>query len=401
MTVNGVTVTTTGTINPATGDHSQALYNGDGTHTGTSPTGGGVANVTNSTFQTHGVDSIGVDTLDGGTTTLSGGSVSTSGVMSAGVVSDSSAFVSLTGVSVTTTGNGATGLGVNGGAELDALNATVVTQGGVDPNSGDHAYGAYNGPSGPYTSGGVLKLTDTSMSTQGVQMFGVFTGAAVRRRFSAARSRRRARLPTLLKRRTAAGRRSASTESGAATAISTTGPSATGVVAYNGGVVQLDRRDDHHDRGRIDRPRRERLGFVADGDRRHRHDPGRRRLGDRRSRRRRLQRPLWNLGLRRRPLADQLQHLDQRRHRRRRRDFHGGATSLTGGSIKTTGPGIARVNAYDGGAVTLSGTTIATSGMRRRASRSGSRIVRLGLRRDLHRRDPSIPPTATTPTRRL
>ena len=69
LTASNVSVTTTGTINPATGNHSQGLYNGDGTSSGTSPTGGGVANVTNSTFVTKGVDSIGVDTLDGGATT--------------------------------------------------------------------------------------------------------------------------------------------------------------------------------------------------------------------------------------------------------------------------------------------------------------------------------------------
>ncbi len=179
VTINGVNVTTTGTVdtNPATGDHSQALYNGDGTHSGTSPTGGGVANVTNSTFATQGVNSVGVDTLDGGKTFLTGGSVTTSGVTSAGVVSDSSAFVSLTGVSVTTTGNGSTGLGINGAGEADAKDATIVTSGGVDSTTGDHANGVYNGPSGSFTAGGIVKLADVSVSTSGAGSNGVVTSS--------------------------------------------------------------------------------------------------------------------------------------------------------------------------------------------------------------------------------
>ena len=123
-------------------------------------------------------------------------------------MSDSSAFVSLTAVSVTTTGNGAAGLAVNGGAELDATNATIVTQGGVDPSSGAHAYGAYNGPSGSFTTGGVLKLTDTSISTQGVQMTGVRTGAG-------------------------------GTTSILGGSITTGGTQAAGVVAQNGAVVTI------------------------------------------------------------------------------------------------------------------------------------------------------------------
>ncbi len=362
VTVNGVTVTTTGTINPATGDHSQALYNGDGTHTGTSPTGGGVANVTNSTFQTHGVDSIGVDTLDGGTTTLSGGSVSTSGVMSAGVVSDSSAFVSLTGVSVTTTGNGATGLGVNGGAELDALNATVVTQGGVDPNSGDHAYGAYNGPSGPYTSGGVLKLTDTSVTTQGIQMFGVFTGAGGTTTILGGSIATVGSLANAIEADNGGRATIGLDGGGAATAISTTGPSGTGVVAYNGGVVQLtgatiattgagstglgvngsgssltasgvtvttqggvDSATGDHADGAYNGP----YGTLTSGG----------------------VHSLTNSSISTSgATADGVA------------TSTGGATSLTGGSIKTTGLESPGVNAYGGGGVTLSGTTIATSG---------------------------------------
>ena len=174
-----MSVTTTGTINPATGNHSQGLYNGDGTHSGTSPTGGGVANVTNSTFVTKGVDSIGVDTLDGGTTTLSGGSISTSGAgsnaiqtssdakttvnvgpsgptsisttgnASYGVGSDGGGLTTLVGAIISTTGNGSGGLAVNGaGSEIDATNVSITTTGAYNSSSGQHSYGAYNGPSG-------------------------------------------------------------------------------------------------------------------------------------------------------------------------------------------------------------------------------------------------------------
>ena len=182
-TATGVSVTTTGTINPATGNHAQGLYNGNGGSSGIGPTGGGVAIVTDSTFLTKGVDAIGVDTLNGGRTTVTGGSVTTEGVRSAAVVADSSAFVSLTGTFISTTGAGSTGIGVNDvagavvKAEADANNATITTAGGVDSASGHHSNGVYNGPSGAFTSGGIVKLTNSTIATGGAGANGVVTEA--------------------------------------------------------------------------------------------------------------------------------------------------------------------------------------------------------------------------------
>ncbi len=209
VTISNVGVTTTGTISSETRDHAQALYNGDGSSSATSPTGGGVANVTNSTFVTRGADSIGVDTLDGGTTTLNGGSVSTSGANSNAIQTSSAAktivgvgpsgptFISTTGdasygvganggglttivgATISTTGNGSGGLAINGvGSEIDATNVTIATTGAYDPASGQHSYGVYNGEDGIYLNGGVARLTDDAISTQGVKMYGVITANA-------------------------------------------------------------------------------------------------------------------------------------------------------------------------------------------------------------------------------
>jgi hypothetical protein len=206
LTASNVSVTTTGTINPATGNHSQGLYNGDGTSSGTSPTGGGVANVTSSSFVTKGVNSIGVDTLDGGATTVNGGSVSTSGAgsnaiqtssdakttinvgpsgptsisttgdASYGVGSNGGGVTTLVGATISTTGNGSGGLAINGaGSEIDATDVTIATTGAFDPSSGQHSYGVYNGESGSYLTGGVARLVDDSILTQGVKMYGVIT----------------------------------------------------------------------------------------------------------------------------------------------------------------------------------------------------------------------------------
>src|SRR5208283_3091445 len=80
------------------------------------------------------------------------------------------------GTMLSTSGNGSGGLGINGaGSEIDAANATISTTGGYDPSTMQHAYGVYNGPIGSYPTGGVARLTDTSVSTQGAQMYGVVT----------------------------------------------------------------------------------------------------------------------------------------------------------------------------------------------------------------------------------
>ena len=42
----------------------------------------------------------------------------------------------------------------------------------MDPVTGEHSYGVYNGPFGSFPAGGVAKLTDVSISTQGIEMHG-------------------------------------------------------------------------------------------------------------------------------------------------------------------------------------------------------------------------------------
>ena len=107
---------------------------------------------------------------------FSGGSISTAGNGAYAVVAESGGSISLSGTTISTVGNGSGGLGINGsGSEIDAAGVTIATTGAMDPVTGLHSYGVYNGPFGEFTSGGVAKLTDVSISTQGVQMYGVIT----------------------------------------------------------------------------------------------------------------------------------------------------------------------------------------------------------------------------------
>jgi Autochaperone Domain Type 1 len=123
-----------------------------------------------------GTNAVGVLASAGGTATLSGGSVMTSGNSAYGVVANGGGYAQLTGTMIGTIGDGSGGLGINGaGSEIDAANAIITTTGGYDSSTGQHSYGVYNGPYGSYAAGGVAKLTDTSVSTQGAQMYGVIT----------------------------------------------------------------------------------------------------------------------------------------------------------------------------------------------------------------------------------
>ena len=63
------------------------------------------------------------------------------------------------------------------GSELDATNVTVTTQGGSDSETGRASYGLFNGPRGSSVAGGVAKITNSSISTQGLLMYGVYTDA--------------------------------------------------------------------------------------------------------------------------------------------------------------------------------------------------------------------------------
>jgi fibronectin-binding autotransporter adhesin len=207
VTASNLTISTSGGVWTAgDGSHADGVYNGTFGAFG----GGGVMNVTDSAVRTTGARSEGVSVGFGGTTTFLGGSVGTSGVdahaasatrggsltigldaagtgadlrtsgTGAYVVSASGrGIVSLTGATLGATGNGSGGLAVNGaGSEIDATNVRLTTSGGFDPASGLHAYGAANTPFGTFTTGGTLKLAGTQVSTSGVGMYGVYTGAS-------------------------------------------------------------------------------------------------------------------------------------------------------------------------------------------------------------------------------
>ena len=197
-----VTIATSGAFDPASGQHSYGVFNGP---FGSFPTGG-VANLTDVSVSTQGVAMYGVVTSTGGVTTILGGSIatagtnanailsenggsttvgmsgvgattiSTTGAASYAVAATSGGVVNVAGAAIGTTGNGSGGLAVNGaGSQIDATNVSVATKGSFDPVSGQHSYGVYNGPFGSFTTGGVANITNSSISTQGAGMYGVFT----------------------------------------------------------------------------------------------------------------------------------------------------------------------------------------------------------------------------------
>ena len=262
INATGVSITTHGDPDTSLGNNAVGAYNGS---YGTTFPGGGTLTISNSTITTTGTPADGVDTNSGGTTqltnvtintsgddslgvtssgsgtttTISGGSVSTAGNAAYAVSAYNGGLVSLNGTTISTTGNGSGGFGINGaGSELDATNVTITTTGADDSVSGQHSYGLYNGPYGTLPSGGVAKLTDVSISTQGVDMHGVLTDTGG--------------VTTILGGSIATagnGAHAILAENGGAvtvgvsasgpTTISTTGRGAAAVVAYDGGVVQL------------------------------------------------------------------------------------------------------------------------------------------------------------------
>ena len=176
ITATGISVTTRGGVDTATGNHADGAYNGPYPPGGV--TSGGFLSMANSTVATSGAIADGVVTGTGGTTTISGGSVTTSGPSAYAIAVNGGGAVTLNGTTISTTANGSGGFSVEGaGSTLKASRVSVTTQGAFDPTSGDHSYGLYNGPSGSITSGGMATLTDTTISTQGAAMHGVVTGA--------------------------------------------------------------------------------------------------------------------------------------------------------------------------------------------------------------------------------
>src|SRR5271166_3712047 len=207
LTLADVTLSTSGDPDAA-GHNAIGVFNGSGPN-GLFP-GGGSLTIKDSSISTIGFKAAGVATEDGGTTSIAGGSVTTKGNGAYAVIAQSGGFAQLNGTNLSTTGDGSGGLGVNGaGSEIAATGVTIATKGGFDSVSNLHSYGVYNGPNGAFDSGGVAKLTDSSVSTQGAQMYGVFTSTG-----------------------------GATTVSGGA--VNTSGLGAIGVLTSGGGVTNLN-----------------------------------------------------------------------------------------------------------------------------------------------------------------
>src|SRR6185437_6944865 len=141
LVASNLSVTTTGTINPATGNHAQGLYNGNGVGSDGGPTGGASATLTNVAILTKGFFAAGVATENGATTMLNGGSVSTTGAASYAVVVNSAGAVTANGTALSAAANGSGGFSVQGaGSRLAASGVTVATLGALDRASGNHSY---------------------------------------------------------------------------------------------------------------------------------------------------------------------------------------------------------------------------------------------------------------------
>ena len=101
-----------------------------------------------------------------------------------------------------------------------------------------HSYGVYNGPFGSFPTGGVAKLTDTSVSTQGAQIYGVLTSTGgTTTILGGSISTAGAHADAVL---TANGGSTTISNSEAGpTVIATTGTSANGVSVSSGGSAQV------------------------------------------------------------------------------------------------------------------------------------------------------------------
>jgi fibronectin-binding autotransporter adhesin len=177
---SGSTMTLLNDTIKTSGQPYEAGRNAVGVFNGTSASGnyvgGGVLEIVNSSITTSGASANGVSTENGGSTSISGGSINTTGNAAYAVTASNGGLTSLNGTAIGTTGNGSGGLGINGaGSEIDASGVSIATTGGMDPATGLHSYGVYNGPYGDLASGGVANLADMTISTQGAAMYGVLT----------------------------------------------------------------------------------------------------------------------------------------------------------------------------------------------------------------------------------
>ncbi len=173
INLTGGTVTTSG-------DGSQgALVDG----VGSTITMSGIDVTTSGGFDSEtGSFADGLFAAEGGSASFTGGSITTSGASAVAVASaGAGSKITLTGGSETpltiqTTGNGGIGVAVNGaGASLTATGVTITTSGGIDSSSGIAipAFGAYNGAGPGTTAGGLMTLTNTSITTTGTGADGV------------------------------------------------------------------------------------------------------------------------------------------------------------------------------------------------------------------------------------
>jgi hypothetical protein len=208
LTGANLVISTSGTIDAATGFHAQGVYNGAGTPATAGVSAGGALTLTDTQVTTSGVNAFGVNTANSGVTTFNGGSIatsaagadavlsvsggsttigldangaatqiSTSGASAAAVVADTMGSITITGATVTAAADGASGLVVtDAGSSMTATNVTVSTQGGIDTGAGSHANAIYNGPGLSGTSGGTLTLDNVTASTSGYQASALETG---------------------------------------------------------------------------------------------------------------------------------------------------------------------------------------------------------------------------------
>ncbi|RBP06411.1 hypothetical protein DFR50_13131 [Roseiarcus fermentans] len=206
MSLTGVSITTSGGAD-ASGHNAVGAYNGS---SGTGDfSGGGRLTIADSSIRTGGAGASGVVSANFGTTTILGGSITTTGAYAQALLAESGGAITigasdagqatigtsgagaivavatsngkiaLNGQTIATTANGSGGLGVTGlGSEIDATNLTITTRGGYDSATGLTAWGAANAPwTSSSSSGGVLRLTNTTISTAGDGAAGVYTGA--------------------------------------------------------------------------------------------------------------------------------------------------------------------------------------------------------------------------------
>jgi hypothetical protein len=188
----------------------------------------------------------GVDVYSGGTAAFSGGSITTGGTSAIGLaVGTTGPTTSVTisnGAAILTSGDGSSGITLSGSAAtVNANGITITTHGSVDDSDQFYALGAYNGSAPWASTGGVLNLTNTSITTTGQSSTGVYTGAGGQTTINGG--------SITTSGQNAIGLQSTGTGSSVTTTnleeigpitISTSGPNANGVEADNGGQVTLN-----------------------------------------------------------------------------------------------------------------------------------------------------------------